>query len=127
MNHMLKLRCYYCLKDKITHDKVIDYLVKLLYNKFKEVVKNYLNGKTTYTINEIKEKELDLSKPSSRYMTLLKQGTEKARKATSNQYFKFDEKDGFRTFNKKEYLLDQPKYKLYKIYKEAGLTKYLKL
>lgn len=48
----------------------------------------------------------------------------KARKATSNKYFKFDEEDGFKTFNKREYLLDQPKSKLYAICKECKLSKY---
>lgn len=60
-------------------------------------------------------------------MTLLKQQTEVARKATSNKYFKFDEEDGVKSFNKREYLLDQPKYKLFAICKECGLSKYRKL
>jgi len=86
-----------------------------------------LKSKINLTIAEIDIKELDLPKPSSRYITLLKEETKKARKATSNKYFKFDEEDGFKTFNKREYLLDQPKYKLLAICKECKLTKYCKL
>ena len=48
-------------------------------------------------------------------LTLKNLETEKARKATSNRYFKFGEEDGVKTFNKREYLLDQPKSKLYAI------------
>ncbi|GCD11508.1 hypothetical protein Ctaglu_31310 [Clostridium tagluense] len=39
---------------------------------------------------------------------LLKSETEKARIATVNKYLKFDEEDGVKPFNKREYLLDQP-------------------
>lgn len=90
---------------------------------FIEILKNKKNITTT----EIKEKELDLPKPTSRYITLLKKETEKARLATANKYFKFDEEDGVKTFNKREYLLDKPKYKLWDICKEYKLTKFRNL
>jgi transposase-like protein len=90
---------------------------------FIEILKTKIN----LTTNDIKEKELDLPKPSSRYTTVLKQKTEEARKATSNEYFKFDEEDGFKTFNMRDYLSDKPKYKLHELCKELGLTKYRKL
>ena len=51
-------------------------------------------------------------------MKLLEKETEKARKATSNKYFKF---------NKREFLLDQPRSKLYTITKECKITHYRKL
>lgn len=86
-----------------------------------------LKSKTKYTISNVKDKELVLPKPSTRYISILKSETEKIRTATSNQYFKFDEKDGVKTFNKREYLLDQPKSKLYAICKAHDLKKYRKL
>lgn len=52
---------------------------------------------------------------------------EKIRTVTSNQYFKFDEEDGVNTFSKREYLLDQPKSKLYAICKAHGMRKYKQL
>ena len=71
--------------------------------------------------------ELELPKPTSRYVTILKEETEKARKVTSNRYFKFGEEDGVKTFNKREYLLDQPKSKLYAIAKECKMKHYKQL
>jgi transposase-like protein len=86
-----------------------------------------LKSKINFTITEIEEQDLGLPKPSNRYITLLKEETEKARVATSNKYFKFDEEDGVKSFNKREYLSDQPKRKLYAICKECKLTKYKQL
>lgn len=74
-----------------------------------------LKTRVKYTISDINDNELTLPKPSTRYLTLLKAETEKIRTATSNKYFKFDEEDGVKTFNKREYLLDQPKSKLHAI------------
>ncbi|HEY5585125.1 MAG TPA: hypothetical protein VIK78_11610 [Ruminiclostridium sp.] len=68
-----------------------------------------------------------MPKPSTRYITVLKAETKKARLATSNQYFKFDEEDGVKTFNKREYLLDQPKTKLHNTCKIHGMKKYKQL
>ena len=86
-----------------------------------------LKSKVNYTITEVDNKELELPKPTSRYVTILKGETEKARKATSNRYFKFGEEDGVKTFNKREYLLDQPKSKLYAIAKECKMKNYRQL
>ena len=92
-------------------------------NIFTEILKSKVN----YTITEIDNKGLDLPKPSGRYVSILQQETEKARIATQNKYFKFDEEDGVKTFNKREYLFSQPKYKLFEICKECGFTHYRKL
>ncbi len=86
-----------------------------------------LNARVKYTTSEVEEKELELPKPSTRYITVLKAEMEKIRKATSNQYFKFDEEDGVKSFNKREYLLDQPKARLYTICKAHDMKKYKKL
>jgi hypothetical protein len=86
-----------------------------------------LKTRIKYTVSDVKDSELTLPKPSSRYIALLKAETEKIRTASSNQYFKFDEEDGVKTFNKREYLLDQPKTKLYAVCKAHGLKKYKKL
>lgn len=86
-----------------------------------------LKSKVNYTITEVDNQELELPKPTSRYVTILKEETEKARKATSNRYFKFGEEDGVKTFNKREYLLDQSKSKLYAIAKECKMKHYRQL
>jgi transposase-like protein len=86
-----------------------------------------LKVRAKYTVDDIKEKQLVLPKPSTRYITILKTETEKIRTATNNKYFKFDEEDGVKSFNKREYLLDQPKSKLYGICKAHIIKKYRKL
>ena len=86
-----------------------------------------LKAKINYTITDVEEKELELPQPSKRYITILKEETEKARKATANMYFKFGEEDGVKTFNTREYLLDQPKTKLYAIAKECKVRHYKQL
>lgn len=86
-----------------------------------------LKTRVKYTVSDVKDSELTLPKPSPRYIALLKAQTEKIRTATSNQYFKFDEEDGVKTFNKREYLLDQPKAKLYAVCKAHGMRKYKQL
>lgn len=86
-----------------------------------------LKCKINYTLTDVEVQELELQKPTNRYIALLKEETEKARAATFNKYFKFDEEDGVQTFNKREYLLDQPKTKLHAICKECKLTKYKQL
>lgn len=86
-----------------------------------------LKSKTNYTITDIENQKLDLPKPSSRYIMLLKQETEKARKATANQYFKFGEEDGVRKFNKREYLLDMAPSKIRKIAKEGKIKGFSKM
>ena len=83
-----------------------------------------LKSKVNYTIAQINNKKLELPKPTTRYIALLKAETEKARIATGNKYFKFDEEDGVKTFNKREYLLDQPKSKLHAICKAHAIKKH---
>jgi transposase-like protein len=80
-----------------------------------------LKTKVKYTVADINKKELVLPKPSTRYIGILKAQTEKIRIATSNKYFKFDEEDGVKSFNRREYLLDQPKSKLYAICKNHDM------
>lgn len=90
---------------------------------FNEILANKVN----YTIKDITSKELDIPKPTGRYMQILKEETEKIRKETYNMYFKFNEEDNATTFNKREYLLNIPKYKLYNLCKEYNIKKYKKL
>lgn len=92
-----------------------------------EIFVEILKSKVNYTTAEVKAQELDLSKPSSRYIKLLEEETRKARAATANRYFKFNEEDGVISFNKREYLLDLPKTKLHAIAKECKLTRYKQL
>ena len=90
---------------------------------FLEILKSKVQLKT----EDVKNKTLEMPKPSSRSVAILKQETEKVREIAENPYFKFDEEDGFRSFNKREYLLSISKRKLYDICKECKLTKYRKL
>ncbi len=73
-----------------------------------QILIEVLKKKVNYTYVDTKKQELELPKPSSRYVTLLAQHTEQARIISNNKYFKFSEEDGVRTFNKREYLLAQP-------------------
>nr|WP_238786711.1 insertion element protein [Streptococcus mutans] len=79
-----------------------------------------LKTKKNLTSVEVRQKELILPKPSSRYMEVLKEETEKARTAIDNPYFKFNEEDSIFSFNKREYLLDLPKSRLFEIAKDRS-------
>ena len=59
-------------------------------------------------------------------MNILIEETKKAREVTKNKYFKSNE-DGVITFNKREYLLDIPRYKLYNLCKEYNIKRFRKL
>lgn len=71
-----------------------------------------LRGKTTYTTADLKSADMPSHKASDKYMALLREYTETMRKKTKNPYFKYDAEDNVASFNKKEYLLDQPDYKI---------------
>ena len=86
-----------------------------------------LRSKVQFRSDDVKNKTLDMPKPSPRSISVLKQETEKIRGIAENPYFKFDEEDGFITFNKREYLLGISPRKLYDICKECKLKKYRKL
>lgn len=86
-----------------------------------------LKTKKNLTSTEVRQKELKLPKPSPRYMKVLKEETEKARTVIDNLYFKFNKEDGVLSLNKREYLLDLPKSRLYAIAKECHIPRYKKL
>ena len=92
-----------------------------------QIFEEILTAKVNYTVNDIKTKELDLPKPSGKYMNILIEETKKVREITKNKYFKFNEEDGVVTFNKREYLLDIPRYKLYNLCKEYNIKRFRKL
>lgn len=97
-------------------------------NKDAEAIfKDILTAKVNLTVSEINNKILELPKPSGKYIAKLKRETEIARNATLNRYFKFNEEDGVKTFNKREYLLNLPKSKLYALCKECKFTHYKQL
>lgn len=85
-----------------------------------------LTQKVNYTINDINNKQLDLPKPTGKYMAMLKEETEKLQILTNNT-FTFNDEDNVATFNKKEILLNIPKYKLYELAKYYKIHKYKKL
>lgn len=90
---------------------------------FEEILKLKVN----YTTIDVENQTLKVPKPTGKYVSVLKAETEKARIATENKYFKFDEEDGMKTFNKRDYLSNIPRYKLYEICKQCGLKGYRKL
>ena len=85
-----------------------------------------LTQKVNYTINDINNKQLDLPKPTGKYMAMLKEETEKLQILTNNT-FTFNDEDNVATFNKREILLNIPKYKLYELAKHYKIQKYKKL
>ncbi|MCW6679899.1 hypothetical protein NHG33_01680 [Aerococcaceae bacterium NML130460] len=93
----------------------------------KTIFSDILKTKKNLTSTEVRQKEFELPKPSSRYMEVLKEETEKARDAVDSSYFKFNEEDGVLSFNKREYLLDLPKTRLYAIAKKCHIPRYRKL
>ena len=91
------------------------------------IFEDILKLKVNYTLVDVENQQVDLPKPSGKYVSILQKETEKAREASANKYFKFDEEDGVKTFNKRDYLSDIPVVKFYAICKECGLTGYRKL
>lgn len=57
---------------------------------------------------------------------MLKEETEKLQILTNNT-FTFNNEDNVATFNKREYILNLPKYKLYDLAKHYKISKYKKL
>lgn len=86
-----------------------------------------LKTKANYTLLDVDKQTFEIPKPSTKYMNLLISETERARKINNNKYFKFNPEDNLTSFNKREYLLDQPKYKLRNMAKKIGIKGYMKL
>lgn len=86
-----------------------------------------LTGKVNWKIKSIQKYRLTLPKASGNYMKQLKDETENVRKATRIEDFKFNEEDGVNSFNKREYLLNLPEYRLYELAREYRIPKYRKL
>ncbi|WP_196758715.1 hypothetical protein [Streptobacillus moniliformis] len=85
-----------------------------------------LTQKVNYTINDVNNQKLELPKPTGKYIKLLKEETKKIQSITSYN-FKFNDEDNVSNFNKREYLLNIPKYKLYNLAKHYRIPKYKKL
>ena len=92
-----------------------------------QIFVDILKLRENYTVNDVKNQTISLPKPTGRYIAQLKTETKKARVASGNKYFKFDEEDGFKNFDKRSYLFDLPKTRLFAICKECGLKKYKNL
>lgn len=75
-----------------------------------------LTQKVNYTINDINNKQLDLPKPTGKYIAMLKEEIEKLQILTNNT-FNFNDEDNVGTFNKREILLNIHIYKLYELAK----------
>lgn len=85
-----------------------------------------ITQKVNYTINDVNNQKLELPKPTGKYMSMLKEETEKLQQLT-NSNFTFNDEDNVSTFNKRDYLLNIPTYKLYELAKHYKITKYKKL
>ncbi len=85
-----------------------------------EIFETILKSKVNYTLTNIKNQEIECTKPSPKYISVLRQKTAAARAATRNKYFKFNSEDGTRSFNKVEYLNDRNEVKLHRLAKEYG-------
>lgn len=92
-----------------------------------EIFIDLLRQKVNYTIPQQRATELNLPKPSGRYVQILKERTETARQITKNKYFKFDEEDNVTGFNVRQILLDAPESKLRAIGKEHKIKGYTKM
>ena len=91
----------------------------------KSIFEEILTKKVNYTINDIKNKQLEIPKPTGRFTKILKEETKKIRKIASNN-FKFNE-ENISLINKREYLLSIPVKYLYNLCKEYKIPKYRKL
>ena len=89
------------------------------------IFEEILTKKVNYTINDIKNKQLEIPKPTGRFTKILKEETKKIRKIASNN-FKFNE-ENISLINKREYLLGIPVKYLYNLCKEYKIPKYRKL
>lgn len=67
-----------------------------------------------------------MPKPTEKYISILKEETEKLQILTNNT-FTFNTEDNVSKFNKREILLNLPKYKLYELAKYYKIYKYKKL
>lgn len=88
-----------------------------------EILIEILKLRINYTVEDVEKQTIEAPKPTGRYVAMLRAETEKARVATQNKYFKFNEEDRVRTFNKRDYLLDLPEYKFYAICRECKLER----
>ena len=91
-----------------------------------EIFKEILTQKINYKINEVKQQELELPQPTGKYMKMLKETTI-TMKTISNNEFRFNDEDNVSSFNKREYLLNIPQYKLYELARHYKIKKYRKL
>ena len=89
------------------------------------IFEEILTKKVNYTINDIKNKQLEIPKPTGRFTKILEEETKKIRKIASNN-FKFNE-ENISLINKREYLLGIPVKYLYNLCKEYKIPKYRKL
>ena len=91
-----------------------------------EIFKEILTQKINYKINEVKQQELELPQPTGKYMKMLKETTI-TMKTISNNEFRFNDEDNVSSFNKREYILNIPQYKLYELARHYKIKKYRKL
>ena len=90
------------------------------------ILEELLPLKVAPSKEDIKATTLDVPKTTGRFMQILKYNTELVRERTANKYFKFDSED-IPSFNKREILLDAPRYRLDEIARAHNLKGYTKL
>lgn len=89
-----------------------------------EILVELIATRTNITITESTDKKLALPKPSGQYVRVLKEETEKARKASKNGFFKFHSDDGFESFQTKPFLNQLPTYRLKELAKRCKIKRY---
>ena len=79
------------------------------------ILLDILKGHTKYTTADLKKADIPKHRATEAYMKLLKKNTMDIRTRRKYKYFKYDEEDNVTSFNKREFLLDLPDYKLKKL------------
>lgn len=92
-----------------------------------EIFIEILRNKDNIKVPDIKQHKLNLPKPNTKYIKKLQEETAIARIATENIYFKFNSEDGVYHFDRRKYLLNQPKTKLYELCKKYNIAHYKQL
>lgn len=77
---------------------------------------------SSFTAEDYKNTELQLPKPSAKYIQQLANMTSSARQEFNSKYLKLNEEDRVYNFKKREYLLDCPKVWIFQAAKENKLS-----
>ena len=94
------------------------------YEDAENILIEILKKKIHVTNDDIRNMEFDLEKPSYRASRILEEKTNKARRVTGNNYFKFDTADGIPSFSIRAFLETLSLYRLKEIAKPLKIKGY---